>query len=174
MNRTTTHMMEDGAAASASPSSASCSLLPSSASPSSASAGDAAAAATPFILHSTDAVSDGIIPSLLHVIESSSSAAAAPVAHSFRSFVSIVQQYGLSVVRSPGYDVATLQRIARESLVCEEQLATGCYLIQAAAIVQCWQMENNRAPRNNDSEVIAYGTEQQQQQQQQCESKLMS
>ncbi|MFP5446065.1 MAG: hypothetical protein ACLGIY_21210, partial [Betaproteobacteria bacterium] len=54
---------------------------------------------------------------------------------SFPSFFSLVTKSGLSVVRSGDFDAPTLYRLARESVSCEEKVATGCLMVQAAALV---------------------------------------
>jgi len=85
----------------------------------------------------------------------SSSSAVVPT--SFPSFYSLVSQSSLGIVRSGAFDAPTLYRFARESVSCEEQVATGCLLIQAATLVQCWALTHKKDPLQHERQVVQFG-----------------
>jgi hypothetical protein len=114
----------------------------------SGSVGEPAAAAPP-----SASLSDGwLVPSAA----SFSSSSAAPIT-SFPSFFSLVSQSSLAVVQSGRFNAATLYRFARDSVACEEQVATGCLLIQAATLVQCWALTHQQDPLEHEREVVQFG-----------------
>jgi hypothetical protein len=78
---------------------------------------------------------------------------------SLRTLVPLVQRSGLAAaVCAPEYDATTLQRIASEAHTCEERIATSCFLIQAAALVRCWQLENGSSKLSDHKrEIVQYG-----------------
>src|SRR4051812_1495292 len=105
-------------------------------------AGATAAAAPP-----SSSLSEGwLVPSA-----SSPSESAAPT--SFPSFFSLVSQSSLSIVQSGAFDAPTLYRFARESVSCEEQVASGCLLIQAATLVQCWALTHKKDPLQHERQA---------------------
>ena len=75
----------------------------------------------------------------------------------FPSFFSLVTQSGLGVVRSGDFDAPTLYRLARESVSCEEKVATGCFMVQAAALVHCWALMREQDPLQHEREVVQFG-----------------
>jgi hypothetical protein len=69
----------------------------------------------------------------------------------------LVTKSGLGVVRSGGFDAPTLYRLARDSVSCEEKVATGCFMVQAAALVHCWALMRERDPLQHEREVVQFG-----------------
>lgn len=127
--------------------------------------GDAGTSATPLTtIAATGAAAAAAAPAGASDAASSSLPAIVPLQLqrvtpklSFRNFVSVMQQQGLGAICSAEYDAPTLLRIAEESLTCETQLATGCYLVQAAALVHAWRLHTLRDPEKHKKEACKFG-----------------
>jgi len=62
----------------------------------------------------------------------------------FGSFLSTVRRSGLRVLRT--LDAPTLLRFAEQSLVLEEEVATGCLMIQGIALLEHFHRANGVSP----------------------------
>jgi hypothetical protein len=100
--------------------------------------------------HATDASSgaaepatDSAEPATLPVGADTPPSALASAPH-FGSFLSTVRRSGLRVLRT--LDAATLLRFAEQSLVLEEEVATGCLMIQGIALLEHFHKTNGISP----------------------------
>ena len=62
----------------------------------------------------------------------------------FGSFLSTVRRSGLRILRT--LDAPTLLRFAEQSLVLEEEVATGCLMIQGIALLEHFHKTNGISP----------------------------
>lgn len=76
---------------------------------------------------------------------------------SLPAFHTHVLHSGLRVVLSPQYDAATLYNLAETAFAFEERIATGCFLLEAVALVQCFRLHHGKDPIQHEQEANAFG-----------------
>ena len=84
---------------------------------------------------------------------SSTQTASSPLA--FGSFLSTVRSSGLRILRS--LDATTLLRFAEQALVLEEEVATGCLLIQGIALLEHFHRSRSISPLDWPDQAIKTG-----------------
>jgi len=86
---------------------------------------------------------------------SSSSADPSPIARtpSLASFHAHIAASGLRVVRSAQYDAESLYQLADAAFTFEERIATGCFILQAVALVQCFCLFCGLDPLQHEKEA---------------------
>ena len=84
--------------------------------------------------------------------DGTATAAATP----FSAFFARVRGNGLSVVRE--YQPDALLAYASQALVLEEKVMTGCFLIQAVALVDYWRQTTGLVPIQHVKQARKFGT----------------
>jgi len=86
---------------------------------------------------------------------SSSSADPSPITRtpSLSSFHAHIAASGLRVVRSAQYDAESLYQLADAAFTFEERIATGCFILQAVALVQCFCLFCGLDPLQHEKEA---------------------
>lgn len=73
---------------------------------------------------------------------------------SFSSFYDQVREHGWSVVST--YDAPTLMRLAEQSVLLEEKVATGCLMIQAVTLLHYFRLARNKNPLEHTHEATQF------------------
>ncbi len=142
---------------------ASARLLPSDADAATAEAATADALAVDAQETSASAVAaNALVPLAAAVAGAATSAAASagpsPIGStSLASFHAHVAASGLRAVRSAQYNAASLYQLADAAFTFEERIATGCFMLQAVALVQCFCLINNQDPLQHEKDANGFG-----------------
>lgn len=54
------------------------------------------------------------------------------------------------------YDAATLMRLAEQSVLLEEKVATGCLMIQAVTLLHYFRLARNKSPLEHTQEATQF------------------
>ena len=73
---------------------------------------------------------------------------------SFSSFYDQVREHGWSIVST--YDAPTLMRLAEQSVLLEEKVATGCLMIQAVTLLHYFRLARNKNPLEHTHEATQF------------------
>lgn len=73
------------------------------------------------------------------------------------SFHAHVTASGLRAVRSAQYSAASLYYLADAAFNFEERIATGCFILQAVALVQCFRLFSNQDPLQHEKDANNFG-----------------
>ena len=78
---------------------------------------------------------------------------------SLLSLLPALQCEGLGTLCREEYQPAALTALAHEVAATEQNLSTGCFLVQAVALVRSWHLEHARLghPLQQRKLVVAYG-----------------
>ncbi len=93
-------------------------------------------------------------------VRAAAAESATAAADGFVLFARHCTQAGLRfALEQTGDSPSTLQRVAYESLCFEEQVATGCLMIQAITLVRVWTLTFKQQPTSkNEQQIIQWRT----------------
>ena len=78
---------------------------------------------------------------------------------SLSSFHAHVMVSGLCAVQSPQYDASSLYHLADSIFAFNERMTTGCFVLEAVALVQCFHLYFGKDPlsREHEQEANQFG-----------------
>lgn len=64
---------------------------------------------------------------------------------------------GLGMIMSPQYNASTMWDLAVCAFGLESRVATRCYILEAVALIRCFQLFTNKDPNNYSADAMKFG-----------------